>query len=119
MEKMTSRVAPREDAIPWGLLTSLDIYGCNPEIIRDAEKIRQYVIELCQLIGMQRFGECHVVHFGKDERVEGHSMAQFIETSLISGHFGEHWLILRALSLTQNGGMFPVVLQVTKPLLCR
>ena len=37
MEKMTSRVAPKEDAIPWGLLTSLDIYGCNPEIIRDAE----------------------------------------------------------------------------------
>jgi S-adenosylmethionine/arginine decarboxylase-like enzyme len=87
MEKMTSRVALKEDAIPWGLLTSLDIYGCNPENIRDAEKIRQYVIELCHLIGMQRFGECQVVHFGKDERVEGHSMVQFIETSLISGHF--------------------------------
>jgi S-adenosylmethionine/arginine decarboxylase-like enzyme len=87
MGKMTSRVALKEDAIPWGLLTSLDIYGCDTEIIRDAEKIRQYVIELCDLIGMRRFGECHVVHFGKDERVEGHSMVQFIETSLISGHF--------------------------------
>jgi len=87
MEKMTSRVALREDAIPWGLLTSLDIYGCDTDIIRDADKIRQYVIELCDLIGMQRFGECQVVHFGKDERVEGLSMVQLIETSLISGHF--------------------------------
>ncbi len=87
MGNMASRAALKEDAIPWGLLTSLDIYGCNPEIIRDAEKIRQYVVELCDLIGMQRFGECQVVHFGKDERVEGHSMVQFIETSLISGHF--------------------------------
>ena len=84
---MSSRVALRREAIPWGLLSSLDVYGCNPEIIRDAEKIKQYVTELCDLIGMERFGECQVVHFGKDERVEGHSMIQFIETSLISGHF--------------------------------
>jgi S-adenosylmethionine/arginine decarboxylase-like enzyme len=87
MGEMTSRFALKEDTIPWGLLTSLDIYGCNPEIIREADKIRQYVIELCHLIGMRRFGDCQVVHFGNDERVEGHSMVQFIETSLISGHF--------------------------------
>lgn len=84
---MGSTQAAKEEAIPWGLLTSLDIYGCHPEIIRDAEEIKRYVIELCDLIGMKRFGECRVVHFGKDARVEGHSMVQFIETSLISGHF--------------------------------
>ncbi len=87
---MTSRVALKEfqeEAIPWGLLTSLDIYGCDPEIIRDAAKIKAYVIQLCEVIGMQRFGDCQVVHFGKDERVAGHSMVQLIETSLISGHF--------------------------------
>ena len=84
---MSSRIALREEAIPWGVLTSLDIYDCNPKIIRDAERIKQYVIELCDLIGMKRFGDCQVVHFGKDERVEGHSVVQFIETSLIAGHF--------------------------------
>ena len=84
---MTSRLALREDAAPWGLLTNLDIYGCNQELIRDSEKIKQYVIELCDLIGMKRFGECQVVHFGKEERVEGYSMVQLIETSLIAGHF--------------------------------
>jgi S-adenosylmethionine decarboxylase len=36
---------------------------------------------------MKRFGKCQVVHFGEDEKVAGFSMTQFIETSLISGHF--------------------------------
>jgi S-adenosylmethionine decarboxylase len=75
---------------PWGLLTSLDLYGCNPGIIRDSEEIKQYVIELCELIGIKQFGDCQVVHFGNDERVEGYSMVQLIETSLISGHFANH-----------------------------
>ncbi|GAB4113770.1 MAG: hypothetical protein Kow00103_06340 [Candidatus Caldatribacteriota bacterium] len=71
----------------WGLLTSLDLFGCNPEIIRNADKIKKYVQELCQLIEMKRFGETQVVHFGEEERVAGFSMVQLIETSLISGHF--------------------------------
>ena len=43
--------------------------------------------KLCDLIKMKRFGECQVVRFGVDERVQGYSMVQLIETSLISGHF--------------------------------
>ena len=84
---MTSKLAYKEDTAPWGLLTGLDLYDCNPGLIRDPEKIKQYVVELCDLIGMKRFGPCQVVHLGKDERVEGYSMIQLIETSLISGHF--------------------------------
>ena len=71
----------------WGIATSIDIYNCNPVIIRSAEKIRQFVKELCDLIEMKRFGETQVVHFGEDERVAGYSMVQLIETSLISAHF--------------------------------
>ena len=72
---------------PWGVLTSIDIYNSNPDIIRDASSIKEFVYELCELIQMKRFGECQVVHFGEDERVAGFSMTQLIETSLISGHF--------------------------------
>ena len=72
---------------PWGVLTSVDIYECSPDIIRDADSIRQFVKELCKMIDMKRFGECSVVHFGEDEAVEGFYMTQLIETSLISGHF--------------------------------
>ena len=71
----------------WGLAAGIDLHGCNPETIRDAEKIKQFVVELCDRIGMKRFGECTVVNFGEDERVAGFSMSQFIETSMISAHF--------------------------------
>lgn len=71
----------------WGLLTSLDLHNCNPQTIRNAEKIKQFVVELCDRIGMKRYGECTVVHFGEDPRVSGFSMTQLIETSLISAHF--------------------------------
>jgi len=84
---MATRPALKEAATPWGLLTSLDVYDCNPGTIRDVDKIKQYVVELCTLIDMKRFGDCQVVHFGEEERVAGYSMIQLIETSLISGHF--------------------------------
>jgi S-adenosylmethionine/arginine decarboxylase-like enzyme len=71
----------------WGIASAIDIYDCSPEKIRDAEAIRRFVIELCDLIEMKRFGETQVVHFGEDERVAGYSMVQLIETSLISAHF--------------------------------
>jgi len=71
----------------WGIASSIDIYGCDPDTIRDADKIKQFVVELCDLIEMRRFGETQVVNFGEDERVAGYSMVQLIETSLISAHF--------------------------------
>ena len=71
----------------WGIASAIDIYDCNPETIRDADAIKRFVVELCDLIEMKRFGETQVVHFGEDERVAGYSMVQLIETSLISGHF--------------------------------
>ena len=71
----------------WGIAASFDIYNCNPVTIRDAEKIRQFVVKLCELIEMRRFGDTTVIHFGEDEKVAGYSMVQLIETSLISAHF--------------------------------
>ncbi|TSA03252.1 MAG: S-adenosylmethionine decarboxylase [Nitrospiraceae bacterium] len=70
----------------WGLSTAVDLQDCQPETIRDRNHIEAYVIALCQLIGMKRYGDCRIVHFG-DGRVAGYSMIQLIETSLISGHF--------------------------------
>ena len=70
----------------WGLCTAVDLQDCNPDLIRNADHIRRYVVELCELIDMKRFGECQVVDFGSG-RVAGYSMVQLISTSLISGHF--------------------------------
>ena len=71
----------------WGLHTTIDIKNCGPDLIRSAEAIKEYIVTLCDLIGMKRFGDPTVVHFGEDEQVAGFSMTQLIETSLISGHF--------------------------------
>lgn len=76
-----------ETAQSWGILTSVDIHDCDPELIRSSEAIQKFVIELCDLIEMKRFGDTVIVHFGEDEKVAGYSMTQLIETSLISGHF--------------------------------
>lgn len=74
----------------WGISCSVDVKNCDPAIIRDAAQIKEFVIQLCDLIEMKRFGDCQVVHFGEDEKVAGYSMVQLIETSLISGHFANN-----------------------------
>ncbi len=71
----------------WGLHTTIDLHGCDPELIRSREVIQEYIIKLCDLIKMKRFRDPVIVHFGENERVAGFSMAQLIETSLVSGHF--------------------------------
>jgi S-adenosylmethionine/arginine decarboxylase-like enzyme len=86
----TSPACPDPDVIgegkAWGVSTAVDLQDCDPDTIRDRDRIEAYVVALCELIGMRRFGPCQVVHFGEG-RVAGYSMVQLIETSLISGHF--------------------------------
>lgn len=84
---MSELVAQAVAQQAWGIASSIDVYDCNPQTIRQAEEIRRFVVELCDLIEMKRFGETIVVDFGEDERVSGYSMVQLIETSLISAHF--------------------------------
>ncbi len=86
-EKISEPICMLEEGKAWGMISSVDLQGCDPELIRSKEKIKEYVVKLCDLIHMKRYGECQVVHFGEDERVAGFSMTQLIETSLISGHF--------------------------------
>lgn len=77
-----------DDFGSWGISTAIDLHNCNPETIRDADKIKQFVAELWDLIDVKRFGDCQVVHFADhNEDVAGFSMVQLIETSLISAHF--------------------------------
>lgn len=76
-----------EDMGAWGIQTNIDIHDCDPELIRSADAIKDFVVQLCDLIEMKRYGDTVVVHFGEDEKVAGYSMTQLIETSLISAHF--------------------------------
>ncbi len=71
----------------WGLVVNVDLKDCNPEKIRNPDKIHEFIVKLCDFIDMKRFGEPTIVHFGQNDRVAGYSMMQLIETSLVSGHF--------------------------------
>ncbi|MBI5840711.1 MAG: S-adenosylmethionine decarboxylase [Chloroflexi bacterium] len=73
----------------WGLSSCIDLYECDLNLMKDADAIREFVRLLCDRIKMKRFGETQVVHFGDDPRVNGFSMTQLIETSLVSAHFAE------------------------------
>lgn len=71
---------------PWGYSIGMDLKSCDPTVIRSKEKIQDYVIQLCKIIDMKRYGDCQIVHFG-DGNKEGFTMVQLIETSNIVAHF--------------------------------
>ena len=72
----------------WGWDLALDAGCCNRLKICDAENIRAFSKELVEAIDMEAFGECQVVHFGKDDKC-GYTMVQLITTSNIVCHFSE------------------------------
>jgi S-adenosylmethionine decarboxylase len=73
----------------WGVSSSIDLYECDLALMQNAEAIREFVKILCDRIKMRRYGETQVVFFGDEPRVQGFSMTQLIETSLISAHFAD------------------------------
>ena len=74
-----------EEGTLWGMLTSIDLFECDPDLINSEEAVRKFAIELCDLIDMKRYGDCQIYRFGSGDK-EGLSFLQLIETSLISGH---------------------------------
>lgn len=77
-----------ETLVAWGLSASIDLHDCNPSHIKNPVKMREFVIRLCDLIGMKRYGETRIERFG-DGSLNGCSLFQFIETSSITAHFDE------------------------------
>ncbi len=73
----------------WGVSTCINLYGCDLALMQNADAIREFVVLLCDRIKMRRYGETQVVFFGDEPRVQGFSMIQLIETSLISAHFAD------------------------------
>lgn len=72
----------------WELI--LDLYDCDPHKIRTKEIILQFVIDLCDLIKMQRYGEPWAERFGLEKpQTAGYTVVQLIETSSIVAHFSE------------------------------
>lgn len=72
----------------WGLHAVIDLYGCDAGMIKSFSEIERFVVELCDLIDMDRHGEALIERFAGGY-YEGVSLLQFIETSSITAHFDE------------------------------
>lgn len=72
----------------WGLLASIDLAGCDHQLIQSPKAIKKFVAELVRLLKMQAHGPTLVEKFAEGS-LEGHSAFQFIETSSIVIHFDD------------------------------
>ena len=79
------------EADMFGQELTLNLYDCNLETISSGEKIKEFVITLCdEVIMMKRYGEPLIPHFGHDNPItSGYSLVQLIETSSVTAHFSE------------------------------
>jgi S-adenosylmethionine decarboxylase len=87
--EVNTNIKPESDTEYWGVSTSVDLYECDLDLMQNADAIREFVVILCDRIKMRRYGDTQVVFFGDEPRVQGFSMTQLIETSLISAHFAD------------------------------
>lgn len=69
----------------------LNLYECDLATISSGEKIKEFVIKLCdEVIMMKRYGEPLIPHFGHENPItSGYSLVQLIETSSVTAHFSE------------------------------
>ncbi|NDY72506.1 adenosylmethionine decarboxylase [Desulfobacter hydrogenophilus] len=76
-----------ENAHPWGMSTSVDLYDCSPDKIKDPDAIKNFVGRVCGQLGIVDIENAPLVYYDETETAAGFSMKQSIETSGISGHF--------------------------------
>ncbi len=74
----------------YGMELVLDLYECDPKVLRSRKKLREFVDRLCEILQMKKYGKCYLPYFGLNaDHTPGYSLLQFIETSSITGHFAE------------------------------
>jgi len=70
----------------------LDLYNCDPKIIRSKKKILEYSDKLCDLLKVKKYGKPICERFALHlDHAAGYSLVQLIESSSITGHFSELW----------------------------
>lgn len=82
----------RQNKKNYGSELVLDLYDCDPEIITSKKKLNEFVVKICRLIKMKRYGPPLIERFGLNQDfTAGYSLVQLIESSSITGHFSELW----------------------------
>ena len=92
----------KEPTQTFGLELTIDLFDCDKEIIDSKEKILEFNEKLCDLIDMKRYGKPFIERFADGTDAEGYSLAQMIETSLVSGHFAPKPTVLTLIFFLAN-----------------
>lgn len=80
----------KENKKNYGVELILDLYDCDPKVIKSKEKLNKFIIKICRLIKMKKYGQPLIERFGfNKDFTKGYSLAQLIESSSITGHFSE------------------------------
>jgi len=87
MELSTLRLLYKKQRA-WGLTASIDLSGCDHQLIQSPKAIRLFINDVIKKIGMKAYGPMHLKKFAEGE-LEGYSVMQFIETSSIVIHFDD------------------------------
>jgi S-adenosylmethionine/arginine decarboxylase-like enzyme len=88
VSRVLSTPVPARPYVPWGTLAAIDLHGCGIDRLSDPGRIRAFVPEVIDAIGMRAHGPLLLERFG-DGDLEGWSAMQFIETSSITIHADE------------------------------
>jgi S-adenosylmethionine/arginine decarboxylase-like enzyme len=72
----------------WGLLASIDLAGCDHQLIQSPKEIKRFIKELVKLLRMKAHGPTRIEKFAEGS-LEGYSAFQFIKTSSIVIHFDD------------------------------
>ena len=76
----------------YGMELILDLYDCDPKTLRSKKRLNDFIVKICKLIKMKRYGKPFLERFGFGrDFTAGFSLVQLIESSSISGHFSELW----------------------------
>lgn len=75
---------------PFGWHLMLDLFNCDPNLIKNEKAVATFSKKLCELIDVKIIGEPIVKKFGSPNTVAyGITLLQLIETSALVVHFSE------------------------------
>jgi S-adenosylmethionine/arginine decarboxylase-like enzyme len=72
----------------WGIETLVNLKACDLEKVKSGDVIKQFIIDLCDVIKMERYGDTVLERFGSGH-LYGYSAMQLIRTSSIVIHLAE------------------------------
>lgn len=89
---MSTKKEAKKEAKHYGWELIMDLKDCDVSVMSSREKLYEFIVKICDLIEMKRYGEPLIERFGlAEDFTAGYSLVQLIETSSITGHFSDFW----------------------------